>query len=285
MDLVQVEGLADLLASETQAQRNQALRQMSGESGQELYQWQRTLISALAHAEALIDFGDDEADVSDNVMTRVETAVTTCRDEIRHHLADHGRSERLREGLDIVLLGQPNAGKSSLLNLLAQREAAIVSSVPGTTRDVIQVPMNLRGYPVTFHDTAGIRRLVPKDDSPNHDGIEEEGMQRALALARRADIRVIVVDGVEAMMLEEKAETWTAFRQQLEACAGEGQKTMVLFNKLDLMMMEGESQSQAQQRFLEFMRSNDTQVFSVSCKTQDGIESFIDEIKQHLHTL
>jgi tRNA modification GTPase len=185
LDLTEVEGLADLIAAETPAQRRQAYRQLKGLIGDRAEAWRQRLIEALALVEARIDFSD-EADVPENLLGPALRAASELRDEIAASLADGGRGERLRDGLVVAIAGPPNAGKSTLLNRLARREAAIVSPYPGTTRDVIEVHLDLAGYPVTLVDTAGIR------DSA--DPVELEGVRRARARAAMADLVLWVTD-------------------------------------------------------------------------------------------
>ncbi len=175
LDLTEVEGLADLIAAETPAQRRLAYRQLKGLIGNRAEEWRRRLIEALALVEARIDFSD-EADVPEELVKPALHAAQQLRSEIAASLADGGRGERLRDGLVVAIAGPPNAGKSTLLNRLARREAAIVSPYAGTTRDVIEVHLDLGGYPVTLLDTAGIR----ESDEP----VEQEGIRRA-ARARR----------------------------------------------------------------------------------------------------
>jgi len=184
-DLTAAEGLADLVAAETEAQRRQALRQMHGDLGRLYESWRSRLLDALAHLEATIDFSDE--DLPENLETDVATQVNTVRGEIDTHLDDGHRGERLRDGMHLAIVGPPNAGKSSLLNRLARRDAAIVSDIAGTTRDVIEVHLDLGGYPVVVSDTAGLREA---------DGeIEREGVRRARSRAAEADVRVAVFDG------------------------------------------------------------------------------------------
>ena len=185
LDLTAVEGLADLVAAETQGQRRQAFRQMKGALGTPAEAWRERLIQALALVEARIDFSD-EADVPQDLLAPALTIARALETEIAAALADGGRGERLREGLVVAIAGPPNAGKSTLLNRLARREAAIVSPFAGTTRDVIEVHLDLGGWPVTLLDTAGIRET----DDP----VELEGVRRARERAGAADLVLWVVD-------------------------------------------------------------------------------------------
>jgi tRNA modification GTPase len=186
LDLTAVEGLADLIAAETPAQRRLAFRQLKGLIGDRAEAWRRRLIEALALVEARIDFSD-EADVPEDLIGPALYAAQQLRDEIGVVLADGRRGERLRDGLVVAIAGPPNAGKSTLLNRLARREAAIVSPYAGTTRDVIEVHLDLYGYPVTLLDTAGIR------DSA--EPVEQEGVRRARERAAAADLVLWVIDG------------------------------------------------------------------------------------------
>jgi tRNA modification GTPase len=185
LDLTAVEGLGDLIAAETPAQRRQAFRQLKGLIGDRAEDWRKRLVEALALVEARIDFSD-EADVPEDLVAPATRIARGLRDEIATVLADRHRGERLREGLVVAIAGPPNAGKSTLFNRLARREAAIVSPYAGTTRDIIEVHLELDGYPVTLLDTAGIR------DSA--EPVEQEGMRRARARAAAADLVLWVTD-------------------------------------------------------------------------------------------
>ena len=185
LDLTAGEGLADLIGAETQAQRRQAFRQLKGLIGDRAESWRRRLIEALALVEARIDFSD-EADVPEDLIRPALHAAQQLRNEIAAVLADGRRGERLRDGLVVAIAGPPNAGKSTLLNRLARREVAIVSPYAGTTRDIIEVHLDLDGYPVTLLDTAGIRDGV--------DPVEQEGVRRARDRAAEADLVLWVVD-------------------------------------------------------------------------------------------
>ncbi|PHK94811.1 tRNA uridine-5-carboxymethylaminomethyl(34) synthesis GTPase MnmE [Pseudoroseomonas rhizosphaerae] len=182
MDLTEAEGIADLIAAETAAQRRQALRQAGGALAERYAGWSARLTRLLAHQEAAIEFAEDG--LPNTLEEEVRQAGATLAAEIRAHLDDGGRGERLREGLWAAIVGAPNAGKSSLLNALAGREAAIVSARAGTTRDVVEVRLELAGVPVWLADTAGLR------DTP--DEIEAEGVRRARRRAEEADLVIAV---------------------------------------------------------------------------------------------
>ncbi len=215
LDLAQVEGLADLIAAETEAQRRQARRQLDGALGALAEEWRGRLTRMLAHAEAEIDFPDE--DLPGGLIAGLGADIDLLAAEIRAQLADT-RGERLRDGLSIAIIGPPNAGKSSLLNALARREAAIVSATAGTTRDVIEVQLDLAGYPVSVADTAGLRALPATADG--HAAIESEGIRRALARAEAADIKLLVLDATAG----EPDESVTAL---IDA------DTLIVLNKVD----------------------------------------------------
>jgi tRNA modification GTPase len=188
LDLTRVEGLADLVMAETEAQRRQALLHLKGLLGEKAEAWRGRLIGALALVEARIDFSD-EADVPEDLLTPARRVIRDLADEIAKALDDGKRGERLRDGLVVAIAGPPNAGKSTLLNRIARREAAIVSPYAGTTRDVIEVHLDLAGQPVTLLDTAGIR--------PTADPVELEGVRRAQQRASAADLILWVVDAAD----------------------------------------------------------------------------------------
>lgn len=188
LDLAQAEGVADLIDAETEAQRRQALAQLDGRLSQVQAQWRDALTEALAMLEAAVDFPDEEMPA--DVAARARPILTTLAAEIEAAAADAARGERVREGYRIALIGAPNAGKSTLLNALARREAAIVTAIPGTTRDIIETPLQLAGYKVILADTAGLR--------DTEDVVEAEGVRRAAAWAEAADLRIWLVDGAAA---------------------------------------------------------------------------------------
>ncbi len=184
LDLAQVEGLSDLIAAETEAQRKQAIRVFSGELGGKVGMWRKDLVEIAAHVEALIDFSDE--DVPATLPEALIARLDGVRESLEAALRGSAAAERIREGFEVAIIGAPNVGKSSLLNHLAGREAAIVSDVPGTTRDVIEVRLELAGLPVTLLDTAGLHE--PGDE------IERIGIERARARAEAADLRLILLE-------------------------------------------------------------------------------------------
>lgn len=185
LDLTAIEGLADLIDAETEAQRRQALRQSQGALAALYERWRSELIGALAHVEASLDFSD-EGDVPEDACARARPTIHRLFGEISAHLNDGNRGEIVRDGLRIVIAGPPNAGKSSLLNALARRDVAIVSEEAGTTRDAIEVRLDLKGYPVIVTDTAGIRATAAK--------VEKEGIRRAMSRMQEADVVIWLTD-------------------------------------------------------------------------------------------
>ena len=209
IDLTAAEGLIDLIDAETEAQRRQALRQADGALGRLYEGWRARLVSLLAHFEASIDFVDEL--IPEALEAQVRHGILGVEEELAQYLDDNRRGERLRAGVYIAILGAPNVGKSSLLNLLSRRDAAIVSETAGTTRDVVEVRLDLQGYPVTVADTAGLR------ESGN--AIEAEGVRRARARAQSADLKLVVFD-------------LTAVQDAPSRALIDGD-TIVLFNKTD----------------------------------------------------
>lgn len=211
LDLTQVEGLGDLIEAETAAQRRQALGQMAGGFARIAEAWALRLTRTLAHVEAAIDFPDE--DLPDDLLGPARIVAETLEREIKARLADGRRGEILRDGLSVALIGPPNSGKSSLMNALAGRDAAIVSAQAGTTRDVIEVHLDLGGYPVILADTAGIR--------DGADPIEAEGIRRARARADSADLRLLILDAGAP----EQLDGFAALRNEA---------TLLVWNKVDL---------------------------------------------------
>ncbi len=245
LDLTAAEGLADLIAAETTAQRRQALRQMDGALGRLYDTWRDGLTRVLAHVEAVIDFADE--DLPEGIEAEVCTAVAALRDHIRDHLGDHGRGERIRDGVRIAILGPPNAGKSSLLNRLARRDAAIVHAVPGTTRDIIEVMLDLGGYPVVLADTAGLRET----DDP----VEREGAERSRRAAAAADVRLVVLDGAG----------WPAVDPSTRAQLTKD--SLIVINKSDLVTLDPAPDVDGQP------------ALPISALTGDGLPALFDQLR------
>lgn len=210
LDLTQVEGLSDLIDAETEKQRAQALAQMGGAMSRLYEGWREKLLRSMAHIEADIDFPDE--DLPPQIATQRLNELQDFITALDTHLADARRGERLREGFRIAIVGAPNAGKSSLLNMLAQRDAAIVSAQAGTTRDVVEVHLDLAGIPVILADTAGLRQTG--------DAIESEGMRRALKHAGEADLKLVLFDA-----------SAPADQASLDLV---DDKTLIVLNKVDL---------------------------------------------------
>jgi tRNA modification GTPase len=219
LDLTGVEGLADLIDAETAAQRRQALRQADGALARLYGGWRKRLVEAMALLEAAIDFSD-EGDVARDAETMARSEIIILQDAIARHLDDGHRGELVRDGFQVVLAGAPNSGKSSLLNALVRRDVAIVSDEAGTTRDIIEVKLDLAGLPVVVSDTAGIREAVGK--------VEQEGIRRALQRAEQADLMVWLVDATD-----ENAALASPVRRPDRD--GRGAATLVVLSKSDLV--------------------------------------------------
>ena len=212
LDLTEAEGLDDLIHADTDRQRRQALRQLKGLLGDRARDWRAQIIEASALIEAGIDFSD-EADVPAELIAPALLKIQALLAEIEEVLAAQGRSERLRDGLVVAIAGPPNVGKSTLMNYLARREVAIVSPHAGTTRDIIEVQLDLDGYPVTVIDTAGIRET----DDP----VEQEGVRRARARAAEADLVLWLADAQpEKILSEGTAPVWLV-RNKIDLDAGQ----------------------------------------------------------------
>ena len=276
LDVLQVEALADLLAADTVLQKQQALSQLQGDLSRLYTHWKQELIGALAHAEAIIDFGDDEhlgmdddglqsdeemQETQDNLWGGVTDQVATLRNSMQQQLQHAQRGEWVREGFRVAIVGPPNAGKSSLFNILAQdEEAAIVSPIQGTTRDVLSVNLNLGGIKCRLSDTAGLREETS-------DVIEQVGIQRAQQAAAQADLVLVLLD-VAAL-----TSSQTTLADELDRLVPskeiERENVVLVLNKADLL-------SESETDFA----SNDMQqslaaVYTISCQTQVGMNEFL----------
>jgi tRNA modification GTPase len=244
LDLTRAEAIADLVEAETAAQRRQALRQMGGALAAVVEGWRARLLRARAHLEAEIDFAEEG--LPQELSSEARAVLARLADEMGKSLADHHKGERLREGFQVVLLGPPNVGKSSIINRIAGREAAIVAASAGTTRDVIEVHLDLGGFPITIADTAGLREAEGE--------VEAEGIRRSRRRAEDADLRLVVFDATALPELDAEAR----------ALLGPG--AIALFNKSDL----------ADQRVLSTLQGAER--LAVSAKTGTGFDTLIATI-------
>ena len=244
MDLTEAEAIGDLIKAETKAQRLQALRQGGGALARLCEDWRGQLIATLAHWEAALDFSEEE--LPTDIEAKVQSTVISLVDDISKNLNDNSAGELLRDGLQIAIIGPPNAGKSSLLNALAKRDVAIVSALAGTTRDVLEVHLDLNGYPVILADTAGVR--------DGGQAIEREGIRRALQQAAEADLKLAVFD------VADWPEAYEAFSDLLnDAC-------LIAVNKTDIKSREVRGEPQG------------PEIYSISAKTGAGLTSLIRAI-------
>ncbi len=250
LDLTAAEGLADLIAAETRAQARQALRQLDGALGRLYDDWRRRLLEALARLEAEIDFAPEEADVPADLLAAVRPGIGQLAAEMAAHLADRRRGERLREGLTIAVLGPPNAGKSSLVNRLAQRDVAIVTAEPGTTRDVLEVHLDLEGYPVTVLDTAGLREAGG--------AAEAEGVRRARDRAATADLCLLLFDGAR----------WPLLDPTTLALADADADALCVVNKADLVALPAA------------LRVGERPALRLSCRTGEGFDRLLAALSE-----
>ncbi|XP_074384957.1 5-taurinomethyluridine-[tRNA] synthase subunit GTPB3, mitochondrial isoform X3 [Zonotrichia albicollis] len=265
LDLTAAEGLRDLIGAETEAQRRQALRQMEGDLGRLYQRWSHALTQALAHLEAYIDFSEDD-NVEEEVLTQVRDTVRALLQELRGHLRDGRRGELLREGVRAVIAGPPNVGKSSLLNLLCRRPAAIVSPTAGTTRDVLEVALDIGGYPLVLSDTAGLRQAT--------DPVEREGVTRARDRLCQADLVLAVLDATSV------SPTPVALGAALAALEPPpGTPCVLVLNKADLLGVHRGSPSTTG------AQGQGPPATLLSCKTGEGLEALLELLTQQLAQL
>lgn len=249
MDLTEAEGLADLIDAETSEQQKYALRQMDGELKNLYESWRSDLVSVLSYLETYIDFPDEE--LPDDIVSNLENTVFKVKNSIQSHLSQSNCGERLRDGFRVVILGEPNAGKSSLLNTLAKREAVIVSDIAGTTRDAIDVYLNIGGYPVIFTDTAGLHSTEEQ--------IEKKGIEIAYEKAEDADLIVALIDG--------KNPNVEQFEKLSTSCKN---KIIYVVNKSDIL---------SQEQCYSFIEKG---FMVISAKQKSGINSLINKVNNRI---
>lgn len=273
LDLTEVEGLADLIHAETEAQRKQALYQANG-SLSNLYQnWRTLLLKNIAHLEAYIDFSEDQ-NIEDGVMEEVNGKLAALENEIESHLNDGRKGERLRLGVKTVILGEPNVGKSSFLNLISQKSISIVTNIEGTTRDVIESNLNISGYPIVLADTAGLRRDTT-------DVVEIEGITRAKNYADVSEFIILLIDSLKFIEFGRKSgkydvkEYLNMYLEKLGLNKDliDNKRLLLVLNKIDLL-----SESE-----LELI--NNKEIVSISCTEQKGVSNLILEITNNLKIL
>ena len=247
INLLKAESIADLISSETEIQRKQAIKIMSGRSSEKFNSWREKLLKILSNIEAKIDFPDEN--LPDNILEDIQSSSKKIKDEIKKLLADEKIGERIREGFKISIVGPTNAGKSSLLNYLSKKEAAIVSEIAGTTRDVVETHLNIDGYPVIVSDTAGIRE--------SKDEIEKKGIKLALKRAEDADLNIVII--------EPKSVDFTGFLNDLV-----NEKAILVINKSDLGIKGINT------------NLNKLKPIIISLKDEKNIDVLISEIKKRL---
>ena len=249
MNLAEAEGLIDLINSETAKQKQQAIRQMDGELTKICQNLRTDIISVRANLEAYLDFPDE--DLPENIIEKLDEKVANIEKTIKNLLDDNKKGEKIREGFVGVILGKPNVGKSTLINALSGRDVAIVSDIAGTTRDIIEVSLDIGGYVVSIADTAGLRKAKDK--------IEKEGLDRAKKYSEKADFKIFIYDGLnldkDLSEINKNANI---------------QDTVVVINKSDIMPQNIDN-------------NISKNVIFISAKHKEGIDKIIDKIESYLH--
>ncbi|GAA5908796.1 Mss1p [Sporobolomyces salmoneus] len=277
MDLTEVEGIRDLVDADTEAQRKLAARQASGQMRQAYDSMRATAIEGMALVEALVDFGEDEG-ISEGVFDQAREKVTSLRDQISKYLDDGRRGEIIRTGIHLAIVGPPNSGKSTTLNWLAQREAAIVTAIPGTTRDVVELSLDFHGFPILVADTAGLRATK--------DQVEAIGIERALAKADVADIKLCIFS-LEQLFPD------SASRSQLEPHIDPltldliDSSTLILLNKTDSFLptkehLEAISKNLSRAGKNWIGKGKEREFWPVSVKEGTGLKEFAAGLMEEL---
>ena len=247
MDLTEAEGLADLIDAETSVQQKYAIRQMEGNLKNLYEEWRSSLVEIMAYLEAFIDFPEEE--IPNDVVEKINNTVFKLKSAINKHLSSDNIGERLREGFRVVIVGRPNAGKSSLLNAIAQRDVVIVSDIEGTTRDAIDIHLDVKGYPVTITDTAGIRET--------EEAIEKQGVEIALQKIKDADLLLCLYDA--------QNDTPEVFANIAKEFAD---KMIYIANKQDKLTDE------------QVKEIKDKNITLISAKSHDGVDKIMNKIAE-----
>lgn len=249
MDLTEAEGLADLIDAETIMQQRHAIRHLSGEFKNLCDKWREQLLKILGWMEAYIDFPDE--DIPEEVINKADAKLSELSNSLGKFLEDNRRGERLRDGISMVVLGEPNVGKSTMLNFLSKRDVAIISDIAGTTRDILETHIDIGGYPIILSDTAGIR--------DSEDVIEKEGVRRAKSLAANADIKLVMLDSSNPSIPKEIEEILD-------------ENAIIILNKSDLANIDSQ-------------KSLKRDAISISLKSGDGVENLFKAIENRAQKL
>uniref|UniRef100_A0A182PNE4 TrmE-type G domain-containing protein n=1 Tax=Anopheles epiroticus TaxID=199890 RepID=A0A182PNE4_9DIPT len=264
MDLTEVEGLADLIHAETEAQRKQALRQANGQLSCFYNELRTQLVRAIASIEAYIDFAEDQ-DVDEDALAGAVQKIDTVIEQLKVHLNDNRRGERLRNGVRTAIVGAPNVGKSSLINLLSKRNVSIVTSIAGTTRDIVESHYDIGGYPVILADTAGLR-------ADTNDVVESEGIARARTYVESADLVLLVVDASRIEAIDSVDDYLGKYLEALGLTADVMTRTLIVLNKCDLLT------SVAYKR----LEGHDSKFSFLSCQDETGLAELLDRVRKRL---
>jgi tRNA modification GTPase len=247
MDLTEAEGLADLIDAETEMQHKQAIRQYDGELKNIYESWRKILIAIYSNLEALIDFPED--DIPKEIFDDLKVKISFLKNNIKEHLKDNERGQILRNGIKLVIAGEPNVGKSSLINYLSQNEVSIISDKAGTTRDIVTSHLNIGGYPIILTDTAGIRQN-------SGDEIEKEGIKRAMKALENADIKIILFDHLTIRNISPEI---------LSEISEKSDSLICVLNKIDIIDPE-----------IKEIKGNN--IINISLKESIGLEKLMDKI-------
>jgi tRNA modification GTPase len=252
LDLTQAEAIVDLIASETELQHQQALKQLKGFTGKVYKKWRKDIVKILSLLEAYINFPEEEID--ENIQDEIKTKVEKIKQEIIIGLEDNKVGEKIRDGLLVTIMGEPNTGKSSLINYLAKRDVAIVSEIAGTTRDVLEIALDFNGIPVRLFDTAGIRETK--------NIVETEGVKRAIMKAKEADIKIL-------LLATNQCKLTNKIKKLIN------KNTIVLLNKTDLL-----DRLELKKLIEKLEKELKTTIMPISIKKQQGINEFINKLQK-----
>ncbi|XP_034943928.1 tRNA modification GTPase GTPBP3, mitochondrial [Chelonus insularis] len=265
LDLTEIEGLADLIHAETEQQRRQALLQADGSLSKLYNNWKKILSKSLANIEAYIDFSEDD-NIEDGILEECNTSIINLLDNISQHLSDGRKGEILRTGVRTAIIGQPNVGKSSLLNHLVQRNAAIVTPIAGTTRDIVELNVNIAGYPIILADTAGLVKAT-------EDIVEQEGIRRAKVYASGADLIILMIDAnvyyQSKMSFSDYVHNYIKVLEIEDLVKGDGKLTdnfIIVVNKMDLI----------DDKSLEDLKKSEA--ILISCEHEKGFSDLMESL-------